>query len=211
MTLVDLTREISPETPVFPAYPKVAMLLWAKHDVHGFRGEVIHMSTHTSTHLDAPLHFDEEGSAVDQLPLDVFTGYAVVVDVRGEYEISSSLLKQRLDEASFQAGDAVFLYTGWEHRYGSREYLSESPGLSAEAAQLLVDVKAKLVGIDTSSLDPASSTTFPAHHILLKAGIPIIENLCNLSKLLQKRVKYYAFPLKIEGATASPIRVVAEI
>ena len=211
MTLVDLTREISPETQVFPAYPKVAVLLWAKHEVHGFRAEILHMATHTATHLDAPLHFIEDGQTVDQLSLEVFTGYAVAVDVRGEREVSRDLLRKRLDEAPYQAGDAVFLYTGWEHRYGSREYLSENPGLSAEAAQLLVDVRAKLVGIDTRSLDPATSTTFPAHRILLKTGIPIIENLCNLSKILQSRVKYYAFPLKIEGATASPVRVVAEI
>jgi len=95
--------------------------------------------------------------------------------------------------------------------YGKPDYTSKCPGITGDAAKLLVEFKAKLVGIDSPSIDPAESTSFDAHHILLEAGIPIIENLCNMAHVLKKRVKYYAFPLKIAGATASPVRVVIEV
>jgi len=211
MPFIDLSRDISPKTQVFPCYPSVVLIDWAKRDVHGFKAEVIYMATHTSTHMDAPLHFKDGGASIDSLPLDLFTGYAVIVDLWGRFKVNRSDLEKALKACGYNEGDAVFIYTGWEDVYGKPDYTSKCPGITGDAAKLLVEVKAKLVGIDSPSIDPAESTSFDAHHILLEAGIPIIENLCNMAHVLKKRVKYYAFPLKIAGATASPVRVVIEI
>ncbi|MHC1627830.1 MAG: cyclase family protein [Candidatus Nezhaarchaeales archaeon] len=211
MALIDLSRDISSKTPVFPCYPSVAVIEWAKRDVHGFKAEVIHMATHTSTHMDAPLHFKDNGAPIDSLSLELFVGYAVIVDLWGKFKISREDLKKAIAACGYNEGDAVFIYTGWEDAYRKPDYITRCPGLTREAAELLVEIKAKLVGIDSPSIDPAESTSFDAHHILLGAGIPIIENLCNMTSVLKKRVKYYAFPLKIVGATASPVRVVVEV
>ncbi len=210
VVLLDLTREISEETQVFPAYPKVHVLLWAKHDVHGFRSEVLYAVTHVATHIDAPLHFKEDGASIDELPLDLFTGYAVVVNAEGHHAVPREVLEEELERAGFVEGDAVFIYTGWEHVYGKPEYITRCPGLTREAALLLVERKAKIVGMDSPSIDPAESTTFDAHHVLLGSGVLVIENLCNLKDITGRRLRFYAFPLKIKGATASPARVVVE-
>ncbi|RLF17856.1 MAG: hypothetical protein DRJ68_07260 [Thermoprotei archaeon] len=211
MTLLDLTRDINSKTQVFPAYPSVAIIEWAKHDVHGFKAEVKHLATHTSTHVDAPLHFKAEGAPIDRLPLELFTGYAVIADVWGKYVVPREALERALKSAGYREGDAVFVYTGWEDVYGKSEYIAKCPGLSREAAQLLVEVKAKLVGIDSPSIDPAETGKFDVHEVLLGAGIPVIENLCNLAGIIGRRLRFYAFPLKITGATASPVRVVVEL
>ncbi|MEM1901179.1 MAG: cyclase family protein [Candidatus Nezhaarchaeales archaeon] len=211
MVLIDLSRSIDPKTQVFPSYPPVSIAECAKISIHGFNAETIYMATHTSTHIDAPLHFKEGGLSIDALPLQLFMGYAVIADVWGRFKIRRGDLERALRACGYNEGDAVFIYTGWEDVYHKPDYITKNPGLMEDAAKLLVDVRAKLVGIDAPSIDPGESTSFEAHHILLGAGIPVIENLCNMAGLLNKRVRYYAFPLKITGATASPVRVVVEL
>ncbi len=210
MVLVDLTREISEDTPVFPCYPRVKIIVWSKHDVHGFGSELLFAPTHVSTHMDAPLHFKAGGKSIDETPLELMIGYAVVIDARGHHVVPGSVVEKGLAQTGFRRGDAVFVYTGWEDRYGSPEYVIECPGLSEDAARKLVEAGASIVGIDSPSIDPGESTEFPAHHVLLGAGVPVIENLCNLGGLVGRRLRYYALPLKIKGATASPIRVLVE-
>ncbi|MCS7139477.1 MAG: cyclase family protein [Candidatus Nezhaarchaeota archaeon] len=211
MALIDLSRDISPSTLVFPSYPSVSIMECARRDIHGFKAEVLNIVTHVSTHVDAPLHFKDGGASIDKLSLELFVGYAVVLDLWGKFKIKKSDLEAAMKSCSYVEGDAVFIYTGWEDAYGKPEYVTKGPGLLKDAAEFLVEVKVKLVGIDSPSIDPWDSTSFDAHHILLGAGIPVIENLCNMVRILKKRVKYYAFPLKITGATASPVRVVVEV
>lgn len=211
MVLIDLSRSIDPKTQVFPSYPPVSVTECAKVSVHGFNAEVIQMATHTSTHIDAPLHFKEGCASIDLLSLELFVGYAVVADLWSRFKIRREDLERALKACGYNEGDAVLIYSGWEDVYQKPDYVTKNPGLMGDAAKLLVEVKAKLVGIDSPSIDPGDSTSFEAHHILLSAGIPVIENLCNMARLLNRRVKYYAFPLKITGATASPVRVVVEL
>lgn len=211
MVLIDLSRSIDPKTQVFPSYPPVSIAECAKISVHGFNAEVVQMATHTSTHMDAPLHFMEGGPSIDILPLQLFTGYAVIADLWGKFKIRRRDLERALRACGYNEGDAVFIYSGWEDVYQKPDYIAKNPGLLEDAAKLLVEIKAKLVGIDSPSIDLGGSTGFEAHRVLLGAGIPIIENLCNMAGLLNKRVRYYAFPLKITGATASPVRVVVEL
>ncbi len=208
---LDLSRPISEDTKVFPLYPKVKILTWAKHDVHGFRAEVIYTITHVSTHIDAPLHFIENGKSIDELEIDKFIGYAVILDLSNRHIINAEDIEERIKKSDYNPGDAIFIYTGWEDMYDSPDYVTKCPGLSKTAAEVIVRYNVKLVGIDSPSIDPAESQTFDAHKILLSNGIPIIENLCNLKRILNKRVKYYAIPLKIVKATASPVRVIVEI
>lgn len=118
--------------------------------------------------------------------------------------------------------------TGWGHRYalGSLAYLGWSeashgpfdtdktelsfPGVSAEAAELLVSRRVGCVGIDTASLDPGSCRAFSAHRTLLSAGVYGIENLSPAVRLLPERgATLMAFPLKLRGGSGSPARVVA--
>ncbi|NPB01092.1 MAG: cyclase family protein [Crenarchaeota archaeon] len=209
--LIDLSRDISENTKVFYLYPKVSVIEWSKHEIHGFRSEVLYMITHVSTHVDSPAHFIKNGKTVDQLELEKFIGHVVTLDVRNRHIITREDIEKALSRIEYKKGDAIFLCTGWAEKYDSDEYITRCPGINKEAAEYLRDIGAKLVGIDSPSIDPAESTTFDAHKILLGAEIPIIENLCNLDKIVNSRVRYYAFPLKLVGCSASPIRVVVEL
>lgn len=169
------------------------------------------MITHVSTHVDAPAHFIKNGKTVDQLEIERFIGHVVTLDVRDRHVITRRDVEEAISRTDYRKGDAVFLYTGWAEKYDSDEYISKCPGIDREAAEYLRDLEVKLVGIDSPSIDPAESTTFDAHKILLEAEIPIIENLCNLDKIVNRRVKYYAFPLKLARCSASPVRVIVEL
>lgn len=98
--------------------------------------------------------------------------------------------------------------TYWEDKKDNDEYLRSNPGLSIDAAEYLVEKRINLVGIDTPSIDAAIDEGFNAHHILLKNGVLIVENLCNL-KDLPDRFKLIVLPLKLRGATGSPVRAIA--
>ncbi len=209
--LIDLSREISENTKIYHLYPKISIIQWSKHETHGFNSEVIYMITHASTHVDAPSHFIKNGKTVDTIELEKFTGYAVTVDVKNRHIITRKDLENALQSVEFKRGYGVFLYTSWAEKYESEDYISKCPGIDKEAAEYLRDIGAKIVGIDSPSIDPAESTTFDAHKVLLSADIPIIENLYNLDKIVGKVVKYYAFPLKLVGCSASPVRVIVEV
>jgi len=212
--LIDLSYPISHETQVFPTYPKPAIVKWARLDVQGFEAEVIHMATHTATHIDAPLHMLNGGASIDQLPLERFILNALAIDMsfkKPKELITAEDLRKALSKIKFDIGDALLIYTGFEKRAGFPSYLTDHPGLSEDAASQIVDLKFSLVGVDTPNIDHPDSSTFPAHKTLFKNGILVIENLRNLKKLVNKRFKLVALPLNIVGATASPVRAVALI
>jgi kynurenine formamidase len=83
------------------------------------------------------------------------------------------------------------------------------PGISAEAAKLLVSRRIDGVGIDTASLDHGPSAQFQAHRILNGAGIYGLENMMNLDKLPQKGATIIALPMKIRNGTGGPVRIIA--
>jgi len=205
--LLDLSRPIEAGMPVFPVYPSVQVIPWTMFETHGFRSEVLFASTHTGTHVDAPLHFVDGGLDVSSLRLEAFVVEAVAVDVSGRRLIGGEVGEKL--KGLFNRGMGVLLYTGWEGLYGSDRYFSENPGLTVEGARVLVELGVSTVGIDCPSIDPAGVEGFPAHRALLSSGIPVIENLRNLKQLVGKRFRLIALPLRIKGATASPVRAVA--
>jgi kynurenine formamidase len=107
-------------------------------------------------------------------------------------------------------GDAVLLRTGWwERRRGTPAYLFENPGVTKAAAKVLVDWGVGFVGIDCANIDRPTDAGYPAHHTLLRANVPVIENVANLAALRSANFMLLALPLKLEGASGSPIRLVA--
>jgi arylformamidase len=212
--VVDLSHEIGPDTQMFPAYPQPAFTQWTTREVHGFLAEALFMVSHTGTHVDAPWHYRPEGKRVHELPVGRFVATGHVLDfrgLRGKGRITPAMLRSarsRLD-LPVRAGDAVLLRTGWERRRGSKAYLFENPGLSGPGASELVRWGAGLVGIDTANLDHPEAADYPAHHAILKVGIPIIENVANLSAIGSAPFHLVALPLRLKGATGSPVRAVA--
>lgn len=103
----------------------------------------------------------------------------------------------------------MVLATGWEKQLRADMYMTENPGLSVGAARYLAKKKVSAVAIDGPSIDAGPDDSFSAHRILLRKNILIVENLCNVNKIRRKRFTLVIAPLKLHGATGSPVRALA--
>ena len=109
-------------------------------------------------------------------------------------------------------GISIVFRTGWQKMIADRDYMTSNPGLSVAAAALLADKNVNAVGIDSPSIDIGSDEHFSTHKTLLSNGILIIENLCNLESLEHKGTFTLVInPLKLKGASGSPVRALAII
>jgi arylformamidase len=211
MQVIDLTRRISSSIRVFPGSPQPCFIQWSKFDCHGYDSEVMFMSTHTGTHVDAPCHFKPGLASIDMISADRLVCNAVLI--RAEKRASQLIEQQDLGNQIMQ-GDAVVIATGWEKRAASRNYMTENPGLSKQAARYLAKKKVNAVAIDCPSIDAGIDSRFTAHNILLPNNILAVENLCNLDRIATTTTTSNKFtliisPLKLGGATGSPARVLA--
>jgi kynurenine formamidase len=118
-------------------------------------------------------------------------------------------------------GTIVIVRTGWSRFWpNAREYLGDDrkgadarlsfPGVGEDAARLLIEQRrVAVLGIDTASIDYGPSTDFIAHRIGAARGVPNLENLANLDKLPVRGAIVIALPIKIDGGSGGPVRVIA--
>ena len=183
---------------------------------------------HGGTHLDAPVHFAEGGDDVASIPLDRLILPGIVVDVSEQAAADADYLVTASDVLAWEerhgpvpAGSAVLIRTGWAARWpDALAYLGDDtpgdatnlhfPGVGEDAARLLIEERAiGLLGIDTVSIDYGQSTDFIVHQIGGAAGIPNLENVGDLSEVPETGFLLAALPMKIEGGTGAPVRIVA--
>jgi arylformamidase len=214
MTLVDLSWPIYSGISKIPQAPDVAMRPIqeiAKGDSSNIT--LITMASHIGTHMDAPCHFIPGAKSIDQMPLETFTGPVVTVSV--ERGASEAILLDDVARADIQAGDIVFLHTGWAAKFGTPAY-DRHPYLSVDVANFLVEKRVKMLGVDCVNVempitDRPADYTRPIHHTLLGNDILIIENLMNLEAIAGKRARVFAFPIKYKDGDGAQTRVVAEL
>jgi kynurenine formamidase len=199
--LVDLSQPVGAGTPVFPGDGPVRMTV-VESSPHVSR---IDLSVHTGTHMDAPFHFLTDGLTIDRIPLDRCMGPARIIDLHG-VAAGGEIRREHLGDCRLLRGEAAILNTGWAKRWGAPNYFTDHPWLSADAAQYLVDCGVQLVGVDMPSVDHAP---YAAHWILLRAGLPIVENLTNLDGIGADVFQLAVLPLKLTGGDGSPVRAVA--
>ncbi|AUP80742.1 cyclase family protein [Flavivirga eckloniae] len=186
---------------------------------------------HGGTHIDAPIHFIENGETVDKIALEKLIGNAIKIDVYSkaiknpDYLVSVQDLKtwEVSQKTTIPEGAIILLQTGYSKYYPDKvKYLGTDkrgedavkllhfPGLSPEAAKWLIEKRnIKAIGIDTPSIDYGQSEYFESHVLLLKQSIPVFENLTNLDKLPLSGFEVIALPMKIEGGTGAPLRIIA--
>jgi kynurenine formamidase len=216
MRVVDLTMRITPSIRVYPGSPQPSFIPWSKFDCQGYDSEAMFMSTHTGTHVDAPSHFKPGLASIDMISAYRLVCNAVLI--RAE-KSANQLIEQQDLGSQIREDDAVVIATGWEKRSGNRNYTSENPGLSKQAARYLAKKRVNAVAIDCPSIDAGTDSRFTAHNILLSCNILVVENLCNLNTLTRSRrsrnrnsattFTLIISPLKLGGATGSPARVLA--
>ena len=186
---------------------------------------------HGGTHIDAPIHFVENGQSVDEIPLENLIGPAIKIDVSSKALQNSDYLIRIDDITAWEhsekikipKGSIVLLETGYSAYYPNKiKYMGTEergeaavkelhfPGLSKEAAQWLVEERdIHAIGIDTPSIDYGQSEFFESHIILLSQNIPIFENLNNLNQIPSKDFEIIALPMKIQKGSGAPLRIVA--
>ncbi|MBI5378061.1 MAG: cyclase family protein [Thaumarchaeota archaeon] len=212
MKPVDLTLTISQDIPSFPGSPKPHFIPWAEIKKEKYNLEMLFLSTHTGTHVDAPYHFIKNGKKIHQIGPERFLCDAILIRVKGvpNYRITKNdIIQFERKNGVIPTGSAVIFHTGWNEEFPKRGFFEKNPGLSASAAKYLSSKKINLVGIDSPSIDIGADSSFSAHKILLKSDVLILENLCNLDKIKKTYFGIIALPLKIHGATGSPVRALA--
>lgn len=192
--LIDITRPLQADTPAWPGDVRFCKETRA---YGAFRTSKLTMSSHCGTHIDPPAHLARYRTFVDDIPMNRLILPAVVVDCRGNREISGA----HIEDLSLD-GKALILKTVSDETEKPAESMEYSHILP-QAAELAVERGVRIVGIDTFSVDPPDST--PVHEILLGASIPIIENLL-LIDVIPGDYLLLCFPLKIAAGDGAPVR-----
>ncbi len=217
--LVDLTLELTNGMPVAPSYPSPVVLPYRGHDDVAGMPAATYLATteHVATHVDAPLRFGPRRAAIDELPLDWFTGKAVCLDLRhipDQGEIDVRWLERAEDEAGVAInGHIVLLCTGFHARHWPRpEVLTRNPGLTGEATRWLADHRSRAHGVEGPSTDVGGRDEQPSHAVCGERSLIHYEWLVNLERLLGRgEFVFSGYPLRIRGGTGSPVRAVAEL
>ena len=212
MKPLDLTLTISNSIPTFPGSPKPEFLLWSNLKNDGYNLELLFLSSHTGTHLDAPYHFVNNGIKIHQIPVGRLVGKAKLIKLKKTK--NSPITKQDILLFEKKNGiipkqSSVFFFTGWQKNLKNNNYFTENPGLAVSAAKYFASKKLNLVGIDSPSIDLGNNESFDVHHILSKNNVLIVENLANLNKIPSNEFNFTILPLKLKDATGSPVRAIA--
>ena len=209
MKVIDLTLTVSEKIPTFPGSPKPHFIEWETIPKNGYNLELLFLSTHTGTHIDAPFHFVKNGKKIHEIKPERLVNEAILIRIgkNSNRSISKTDIQNfEQKNGKIENGSTVIFYTGWQKNLNKEFYFTENPGLSVSAAKYLVSKKINMVGIDSPSIDLGTDSKFSVHHILAKNNILIVENLANLNKIKSNNFHLITSPLKLKNATGSPIR-----
>ncbi len=169
----------------------------------------IEMVANTGTYVDAPSHRWGDGADLSQLPLASLAGLDGVLIAAPHAR--GLAVNEDFFEGKEIRGKAVLVSSGWSAFWGTPSYFQRSSHLTSSAASLLVSRGAAIVGIDSHNIDDTEDLSRPVHSILLRAGIPVVEHLCNLEALPASGFRFYAVPVKVAGMGTFPVRAFAEL
>ena len=200
--------------PNCPGHPPVLSEVVSDHERGAWHMERLTMASHTGSHLDAPLHKIPGGKAIDELPLERFTGAAYIADLRPiepESFITAELLAKALP-ANLPPDSIVLMATGWgDIRERTERWLYKSPKLAPDAAHWLAEKQIRGLGIDHWGIggwDAANDAT--VHTILLGQGIWIVEELRFPPEIyaLPQPQTFMALPINLRGHSGAWCRPV---
>lgn len=164
----------------------------------------IEMVGNTGTYLDAPFHRYADGIDLSELPLES------VAQLDGVVVRAGDRVERAIDRDAFAGldvrGKAVLVHTGWDAHWRTERYFEGHPYLTGEAARYLAEARVALVGIDSLNIDDTTDGTRPVHSVLLGAGIPVVEHLCNLQALPDAGFRFFAAPVKVKRFGTFPVR-----
>jgi len=201
--IYDISLTIYPGMLAWPGQPQVAIDT-VKSIAQGDSSNVslLHIGTHTATHVDAPRHFIPGAPGIDSIAPEVLVGPVRLFQLPEVPLIDRSLLEglelKGVERLLFGTRNSALL----TQKSFEQNYIA----ISEDAAHYLVDMGIKLVGIDYLSIEKYHSESRPIHHVLLGAGVVIIEGL-DLTGVPAGDYELICLPLKIKDGNGAPARV----
>lgn len=165
----------------------------------------IDMVANTGTYLDSPFHRYADGADLSELALSQLANLEGIL-FHAQVSGDTRAVNASLFEGADVKGKAVLVHTGWDAHWRTEQYFEGHPFLTRDAVEALRDAGARLVGIDSLNIDDTADLSRPAHSILLKADIPIVEHMCNLSALPRSGFRFFAVPVKVKAFGTFPVR-----
>lgn len=230
--LIDLSHSYGEDTLYWPtspsAFEKEELAFGLTDGGWFYSAYSVCTPEHGGTHLDAPVHFAKGGDTTENIPLENLVAKAVVIDVSEKaaadrnYRLTAEDLREFENRhGKIAPGTIVLLRTDWSQYWpDAMAYLGDDtpgdasnlqfPGYGEAAARILAeDRRVAMLGVDSASVDYGKSQDFIVHRIGSAQGVANLENLTNLDQLPATGATILALPMKIEGGSGGPVRVVA--
>ncbi|MFN8391377.1 MAG: cyclase family protein [Bdellovibrionota bacterium] len=218
--IIDLTHDLSADTPTWEADCGFELLL--ETDYHyslepdRFRVQRITSRAGIGTHIDAPAHCFPNTPCVDEIELQSLISSCVVIKASCESDEGYVFTPKDIEDFESKHGTIpsssfALFFSGWSKHWGHRERYRNDlrfPSVHHETAKLLLERNISGLGIDTLSPD-CGGRSFPVHREILGAGKYLVENVANAESLPPTGATVLILPMKIEGGTEAPVRMVA--
>ncbi|OGV46872.1 MAG: hypothetical protein A2X46_15965 [Lentisphaerae bacterium GWF2_57_35] len=204
--IIDISMPVQPGMPIWEGI-EPSRLEWTLRMERGdaVNNSRIEMDLHSGTHIDAPLHFMQDGYSADMLPLQAFCGAVFVAGVPGvkhigEREIEALKLPSHVERVLFKTDNSR------RRLYEKPEFHTDFTALTPSGARSLLKRGTRLVGIDYLSIAPYGDAK-ETHEVLLSEGIIVLEGLC-LHDVEPGFYELICLPIRLVGTEATPVRAI---
>ncbi len=209
LKIVDLTLKLTEDTPIYPGDPKPKIETATTIDKEGYNLCEIKIGSQSGSHVDAPYHVRNDGKTLDKIPLDIFLGKAVVIDVTNkgeEEEITPDDIKPYIN--NIINNTIVLFRTDWYKNIGKPEFFKH-PYVAFETAEILIKKGVKFICIDTINVDKSQGNFFPVHHLFSEMGLIIGENMAYFDFIDFDNPYICCLPLNLCNMDGAPARIIA--
>ncbi len=223
-TVEDMTHTLHEDFPTYFGESQFSREQLFNFAEHFFNLQQLTINEHTGTHIDAPLHFSEDGLSVDEIPVASLVAPLCVIDIAAraatdaDTQVTPDDLKAWIAaNGDIPDGACVAMHSGWASKVdtdGFRNFDGEAqhyPGFHVEATQMLLETGAQSIAVDTLSLDHGISADFATHYAWLPTGRFGIENIANLDKVPVAGATLVIGAPKHKGGTGGPARIFAMV
>ena len=222
--VVDLTHTLTHDFPTYFGEQQFFDEDVFTYAEHAFNLKMIRVNEHTGTHIDAPLHFTDGGTSIDEVPVETLVCPLAIVDIREkadadpDAQVTPDDLTAWIDtHGPIPPGACVAQNAGWQPRLGTPTFRNADdagvmhfPGFHVEAVQMLLEeAEVAGVGVDTLSIDYGPSGDFITHYTWLPANRWAVENMANLDQLPATGATLIVGAPKHQGGTGGPCRLIA--
>jgi kynurenine formamidase len=219
----DMTHTLHPDFPTYFGEPQFSSEQVFNYAEHFFNLNQITVNEHTGTHIDAPLHFSEDGASVDEIAVSDLIAPLCVINIadRAANDPDTRLTPDDIrawiaTHGEIPAGACVAMHSGWAEKVSTAAFRNfdgtaqHYPGFHAEAAQMLIEeTGARSLAVDTLSLDHGISADFATHYAWLPTGRFGIENIAGLANVPAAGATLVIGAPKHAGGTGGPARIFA--